>query len=96
MQRLINRLRHREEPPIDRLLVPVQRFIHEEAAGGILLLIAAVSALVLANSPLDHAFEEIWETHLAFGFHDFLLDKTLHFWINDALMAVFFSSSDLR
>ena len=90
MQRLINRLRHREEPPIDRLLVPVQRFIHEEAAGGILLLIAAVSALVLANSPLDHAFEEIWETHLAFGFHDFLLDKTLHFWINDALMAVFF------
>ena len=90
MQNLISRLRHQEEPPIDRLLIPVQRFTHQEAAGGIVLLIAAIAALALANSPLKQAYYDVWETHLAIGFQDFLLDKSLHFWINDALMAVFF------
>ena len=90
MQKLIARLRHQEDPPIDRLLIPVQRFTHQEAAGGIVLLIAAVLALVLANSPLYHAYHDVWETHLIIGIHDFRLDKPLHFWINDALMAVFF------
>ena len=90
MQRLISRLRHHEEPPIDRLLSPVQRFSHQEAAGGILLLLAAIAAIALANSPLYHAYHEVWETHFVIGLQDFRLDKTLHFWINDALMAVFF------
>ncbi len=85
----LNRLRGYEEP-IDRLLRPVQRFMHQEASGGILLLIAAVAALALANSPFEHAYHEIWETHFIIGVRDFLLDKSLHFWINDALMAVFF------
>lgn len=90
MQKLVARLRHNEEPPIVRLLSPVQQFSHQEAAGGILLLIAAIAALALANSPLYHAYHEVWETHLVIGLRDFLLDKSLHFWINDALMAVFF------
>ena len=90
MRNLITRLRHQEDPPIDRLLIPVQRFTHQEAAGGIILLIAAVLALALANSPLYHAYHEVWETHLIIGFNEFRLDKPLHFWINDALMAVFF------
>lgn len=90
MRNIITRLRHQQDPPIDRLLIPVQRFTHQEAAGGIVLLIAAVLALVLANSPLYHAYHDVWETHLIIGFNEFRLDKALHFWINDALMAVFF------
>ena len=90
MQNLVSRLRHQEEPPIDRLLIPVQRFAHQEAAGGILLLIAAIAAIALANSPFYHAYHEVWETHFVVGLSDFLLDKSIHFWINDALMAVFF------
>ncbi len=90
MQNIISRLRQHHAPPRDRLLRPVHRFIHAEAAGGIVLLLAAVLALVLANSPLNHAFERVWETHLFIGIPGFLIDKSLHFWINDALMAVFF------
>ena len=90
MQNLLSLLQQNEEPPIDRLLVPVQRFMHQEAAGGILLLIAAVAALAIANSPLNHAFHEIWETHFIVGLQDFRYDKTFHHWINDGLMAVFF------
>ena len=90
MQKPISHLRNQDEPPIDRLISPVQRFIHQEAAGGIVLLLAALVALVLANSPLNHAFEEIWETHLVIGVPAFFIDAPLHFWINDALMAVFF------
>ena len=90
MQNLITRLRHQEDPPIDRMLIPVQRFMHQEAAGGIVLLIAAVAALALANSPLSEGFRDLWETHFVIGLHDFRYDKTFHHWINDALMAVFF------
>ena len=90
MQKLISRLRHHEEPTIDQVTRPVQRFMHQEAAGGIVLLIAAVSAFALANSPLSQGFNDIWETHFVIGIHDFRYDKTLHHWINDALMAIFF------
>ena len=90
MQNLITRLRHQEDPAIDQVTRPVQRFMHQEAAGGIVLLIAAVSAFALANSPLGQGFRDIWETHFVIGIHDFRYDKTFHHWINDALMAIFF------
>ena len=55
-----------------------------------MLLIAAVAALALANSPLKDAFAEIWDTHFIIGLTDFNYDKSILHWINDALMAVFF------
>ena len=90
MHDITSQSRREDEPPIERLLVPVQRFMELEAGGGIVLLIAAVGALALANSPLSHAFRDIWETHFVIGLQDFRYDKTFHQWINDALMAVFF------
>ena len=54
------------------------------------MLIAALVALALANSPLSQGFRDIWETHFVIGLQDFRYDKTFHHWINDALMAVFF------
>ncbi|MCG8699961.1 MAG: Na+/H+ antiporter NhaA [Bacteroidales bacterium] len=70
---------------------PFQRFFQIEASGGIILLIATVVALVWANSPWGHSYHHLWESHLSLGIgHHFKLDKPLHFWINDGLMAIFF------
>lgn len=77
-------------PPIERLLRPVHIFIHEQASGGIVLLLCAVAALVWANSPWDSSYERLWETHLRVGVGPHVIDEPVHFWINDALMALFF------
>ncbi len=65
-------------------------FIHHEAAGGIILLIAAIFALILANSPLHAVYEHLLEMPMAVGVGAFTLDKHLLHWINDGLMAIFF------
>ena len=89
MQTVIRLFRSPEETPIDRLVLPFQRFAAREASGGILLLVCTVAALIWANVG-GHNYEDVWETHLIIGIRDFLLDEPLHFWVNDALMAVFF------
>ncbi|PTL60686.1 Na+/H+ antiporter NhaA [Paraconexibacter algicola] len=60
-------------------------FLHDEAAGGIVLALATVVALVWANSPLGDDYVALWETKLDLG-----LELDLHHWINDGLMAIFF------
>ena len=78
--------------PIDKWVIdPVNRFIGKSTTGGIVLFLSAVVALILANSPWKDAYHNIWEHKISFGIDSkFLLDKTLHHWINDGLMAVFF------
>jgi NhaA family Na+:H+ antiporter len=76
--------------PIHRLVAPIERFMHVEAASGIVLLIATVCALVLANSVLADRFLSVWETPVEFSFGSFELRYTLRHWINDGVMAVFF------
>jgi Na+:H+ antiporter, NhaA family len=74
-----------------RFVQPFQRFMHAEAGGAIVMLIAAVAALAWANSPWHHAQEALWETELSIHLGALLhIDLTLVEWINDALMAVFF------
>lgn len=77
--------------PVTRLFIrPFQQFFRLEAASGILLLVAAILALIAANSPLAALYFHLFETHLYVGIGAFSLDKPLHLWINDGLMAVFF------
>jgi NhaA family Na+:H+ antiporter len=78
------------EAPVDRLVEPVARFLHVEAASGIVLLAATVVALALANSPLGGAFLALWKTPVALSIGGFTLDHSLKHWINDGLMAIFF------
>jgi NhaA family Na+:H+ antiporter len=73
-----------------RLVRPVQRFIQTEAAGGILLLAGAIIALVWVNSPFSHEYHELFEYHLGFDLGFYSVDESLHFWINDAAMVIFF------
>lgn len=69
---------------------PFQDFAGRESAGGILLLACTVVALVWANSPWEHYYTASWHTRLAVTLGRFELSHDLHFWVNDALMAVFF------
>ena len=65
-------------------------FFHNESTGGILLLICAVIAVTLASIPGGEWFDRLWETRASIGIGDFSIEMTLRYWINDALMAIFF------
>ena len=68
----------------------VRRFLETEAAGGVVLLVAAVVALVWANSPWSGSYHTLWETELTLEVGRFRLADDLHHWVNDGLMALFF------
>ncbi|MDH3685693.1 MAG: Na+/H+ antiporter NhaA, partial [Myxococcales bacterium] len=76
--------------PIQRLVGPLERFLHIESAGGVVLLFAALMALGLANSPWSEWFLGLWKTRVAFAIGGFEMDHSLKHWINDGLMAIFF------
>lgn len=77
--------------PIEIILSPVQKFIQQEKAGGITLGISVIIALILANSPVSEQYFHFFEQTLGFTFNgESYFQFTLHHWINDALMAVFF------
>jgi NhaA family Na+:H+ antiporter len=69
---------------------PFQRFFRMEAAGGLLLLAAAVAAMVWANSAAADSYFALWQTRGVAGLGGFVIDKPLLLWINDGLMAIFF------
>ena len=68
----------------------LKAFIDSEAASALPLLVAAVLALVLANSPLAGLIEAALHTEIGVSWRFIDLDKPLLLWINDGLMAVFF------
>lgn len=78
------------EKHIDSLVKPIVRFLHIEAASGFVLLLAAVAAVALANSPWSDVFLGFWETPIGLELGDFQLRHSLKHWINDGLMAIFF------
>ncbi len=73
---------------------PIRRFLHVEAAGGLLMLAATVGALVWANSPWADGYISFWETPIEVVVGSFQLGGEGHFYlralVNDGLMAVFF------
>lgn len=75
---------------IDRFLVPVNNLLRNKPISGILLFIAVIIALIWANSGFAESYHHLWETHLNIGVGNFEIDKSLHHWINDGLMAIFF------
>ncbi len=75
---------------LDRVLRPFQQFVETGAIGGIILLATTVVALLWANSPWAASYEHLWAQRVVIGPAGTPLEMTLHQWINDALMAVFF------
>jgi len=76
--------------PIHRIVEPLERFLHVEAASGIALVVATAVALALANSPWADGFLAIWKTELSIGLGALEMSHSLKHWINDGLMAIFF------
>ncbi|MEW5931425.1 MAG: Na+/H+ antiporter NhaA [Gemmatimonadota bacterium] len=76
--------------PIERILTPFQRFARIESSGGIVLIFCTAIALILANSAWAEAYHHFWETELAVSWGGREFHLSLHHFINDGLMAVFF------
>ncbi|WP_345954684.1 Na+/H+ antiporter NhaA [Mucilaginibacter sp. PAMB04168] len=76
--------------PIDVLLQPVSRFIHQEHTSGIVLFASVILAIIWVNSPFQESYHHVWDINFSFGFGGDALSHPLHIWINDGLMAVFF------
>lgn len=76
--------------PLRRLALPFQRFLHVEASSGVVLAVCTAIALIAANSPLHAAWKDLWNVRLVIGVGRFALDYPLWYWVNDALMAIFF------
>jgi len=74
----------------ERAFATLERFLHIEAASGIVLLIAAAAALIWANSAFAPGYHALWHLPVTIGAGSFVFSQSLHFWINDALMTVFF------
>ena len=68
----------------------IRRFLKMEAAGGIILMFAAMAAMVIANTPLATHYQLLIDTPVAVQVGAFKIAKPLLLWINDGLMAIFF------
>lgn len=78
------------EKAFERVLTPLEEFIHRQTTSGILLMLCAVVALYLANSQWSETYHHLLASPLIIGMEGFQLSKSLHHWINDGLMAMFF------
>ncbi|HSH23362.1 MAG TPA: Na+/H+ antiporter NhaA [Acidimicrobiales bacterium] len=76
--------------PGRRLPRPVREFLHTESAGGVVLLVGALVALVWANSPWQHSYTSLWETEVRLEIGRLVVTESLRHWVNDGLMALFF------
>ena len=75
---------------IKSLSKPFKWFFKLEAASGLVLLIAAIVALIISNSSFSELYFLTLEKYLFIGINNFGLKLSVHHWINDALMAIFF------
>ena len=87
----MNRTKKQKTYPIDKFVHPVQTFIQQEKSSGIVLGICVIIALILANSPWAEEYFHFFEHKLGFRFDGkSYLEFSIHHWINDGLMAIFF------
>jgi NhaA family Na+:H+ antiporter len=75
---------------VRRVLDTFHEFAHAASAGGVVLLVVTALALAWANSPWAESYFHLWEVPVTIGAPGFGLTESLHHWINDGLMAVFF------
>ncbi len=78
------------EKSFDKILTPFDEFIHRQTTSGLLLMAMAIIALILANSPLADAYLHVIHTPIGLNIGSWTIEMSLHHWINDGLMALFF------
>jgi Na+:H+ antiporter, NhaA family len=78
------------EKGFSQLMTPFERFVKHQATGGLILMFTAVVALILANGGWSDVYQNILHTSAGFHIEQWKFDKTIHHWVNDGLMALFF------
>lgn len=78
------------EKSFERILTPLEEFIHRQTTSGVLLMICAVIALVIANGPWHESYEHFLHTEIGISMGNSGFSLSIHHWINEALMAMFF------
>ncbi|VAW57409.1 Na+/H+ antiporter NhaA type, partial [hydrothermal vent metagenome] len=78
------------EKSFDKILTPFEEFIHRQTTSGLLLMMMAIVALILANSSLSSTYLDIIHTKIGLSFGNWSLKMSLNHWVNDGLMALFF------
>ena len=78
------------EKSFARIITPFEEFIHRQTTSGMLLVGTAILALILANSAVGAVYAHLLHTPIGIQIGDWRLEMSLHHWINDGLMALFF------
>lgn len=79
-----------ERRGVRKALDPIASFLHDEAAGGIVLLVATIAALAWANLASPGSYAEFWARTITLGGGSVAITEDLQHWVNDGLMAIFF------
>lgn len=74
----------------EKIATPFEQFLHAQTTTGLMLMLMTVVALVLANSPLADAYLHLFHTNIDVFVGNYGFSKSIHHWINDGLMAIFF------
>jgi len=78
------------EKAFNKIATPFEHFIHAQTTTGIILMFMTVLALILANTPLTESYTHFFHTKVDFSIGSWSLSHSIHHWINDGLMAIFF------
>lgn len=92
----MNFLEPNQKTPIDILLKPVDNLLKNKASSGVLLFLAVIAALVWVNFIDADSYHHLWENTIGFTIGSFSIEKSLHYWINDGLMTIFFFTVGLE
>ena len=78
------------EKAFKKVSTPFEHFLHAQTTTGLILIFMTILALILANSPISEEYVHFFHTKIDLGIGNWHLNNTLHHWINDGLMAIFF------
>ncbi len=78
------------EKAFNKISTPFEDFIHAQTTTGVILMAMTILALVLANTPLTEGYAHFFHTKVDLIVGSWTLSNTIHHWINDGLMTVFF------
>ena len=78
------------EKAFNKISTPFEHFLHAQTTTGIILIFMTILALILANTPLNDTYYHFFHTKIDLNVGSWQLSHTIHHWINDGLMAIFF------
>ncbi|MCB0390515.1 MAG: Na+/H+ antiporter NhaA [Bdellovibrionales bacterium] len=75
---------------VKKIFTPIEDFLRTETSSGLILMGVTIIALIWANSPFYHLYHNFIEMNVGFTIGSLVVSKTIHHWVNDGLMVVFF------